>query len=153
MCERFTHACNSNQLIILARKEGNLPRHAAAGGEVEGDWAKKKGLRGAAASIGFAAPFFFFICFSFKVSGNGLLLGSLLLGFLSNHPHSILHTLRSVFIVQESHRLREVKSQSNSFSFLKFELKLNSKANNYHYLEGKDYLEDKDRIAKAHCSP
>jgi len=40
--------------------EGNLPRHAAAGGEVEGDWAKKKGLRGAAASIGFAAPFFFF---------------------------------------------------------------------------------------------
>jgi hypothetical protein len=98
-------------------------------------------------------PLFFFICFSFKVSGNGLLLGSLLLGFLSNHPHSILHTLRSVFIVQESHRLREVKSQSNSFSFLKFELELNSKANNYHYLEGKDYLEDKDRIAKAHCSP
>jgi len=23
----FTHACNSNQLIILARKEGNLPGH------------------------------------------------------------------------------------------------------------------------------
>ena len=42
MRERFTHACNSNQLIILASKEGNLPRHAAAGGEVEGDWAKKK---------------------------------------------------------------------------------------------------------------
>jgi len=63
MRERFTHACNSNQLIILAMKEGNLPRHAAAGGEVEGDWAKKKGLRGAAASIGFAAPFFF-LCFS-----------------------------------------------------------------------------------------
>ena len=45
MRERFTHACNSNQLIILARNEGNLPRRAAAGGEVEGDWAKKKGLR------------------------------------------------------------------------------------------------------------
>jgi len=43
MRERFTRACNSNQLIILASKEGNLPRHAAAGGEVEGDWAKKKG--------------------------------------------------------------------------------------------------------------
>ena len=43
MRERFTHACNNNQLIILARKEGNLPRRAAAGGEVEGDWAKKKG--------------------------------------------------------------------------------------------------------------
>jgi hypothetical protein len=83
MHERFTHACNSNQLIILARKEGNLPRRAAAGGEVEGDWAKKVGLRGAAASIGFAAPFFFMFL-SFRVSGNGLLLGSLLLGFLSN---------------------------------------------------------------------
>jgi len=43
MHERFTHACNSNQLIILARKEGNLPRRAAAGGEVDRDWAKKKG--------------------------------------------------------------------------------------------------------------
>jgi hypothetical protein len=39
MRERFTHAYNSNQLIILARKEGILPRHPAAGGEVEGDWA------------------------------------------------------------------------------------------------------------------
>jgi hypothetical protein len=37
MRERFTHACNSNQLIILARKEGNLPRRAAVGDEVEGD--------------------------------------------------------------------------------------------------------------------
>jgi hypothetical protein len=46
MRERFTHASNSNQLIILARKEGNLPRHAAAGGEVEGDWAKKRGVEG-----------------------------------------------------------------------------------------------------------
>jgi hypothetical protein len=46
MRERFTHACNSNQLIILARKEGNLPRCAAAGGEVEGDWAKKKRVEG-----------------------------------------------------------------------------------------------------------
>ena len=46
MRERFTHACNSNQLIILARKEGNLPRRAAAGGEVEGDWAKKKRVEG-----------------------------------------------------------------------------------------------------------
>jgi len=70
-----------------------------------------------------------------------------------------LHILRSVFIVQESHHLREVKSQSNSFSFLKFELESNSKADNYHYLEGKDclegkdYLEDNDRMAKAHCSP
>jgi hypothetical protein len=62
ICERFTHACNSNQLIILARKEGNLPRRAATRGKVEGDWAKKKGLKGAAASIGFAAPFF--LCFS-----------------------------------------------------------------------------------------
>jgi len=41
--ERFTQTCNSNQLIILARKEENLPRRVAAGGEVEGDWAKKKG--------------------------------------------------------------------------------------------------------------
>jgi hypothetical protein len=90
---------------------------------------------------------------SFRVSSNGLLLGSFLLGFLSNHPLSILHTLRSVFIVQESHCLREVKSQSNSFSFLKFELELNLKEDNYHYLEGKDYLEDKDRMTKAHCSP
>jgi hypothetical protein len=65
----------------------------------------------------------------------------------------LLHTLRSVFIVQESHRLREVKSQSNSFSILKFELESNSKADNYHYFEGKDYLEDKDRMTKAHCSP
>jgi hypothetical protein len=40
MHEWFTHACNSNQLIILASKEGNLPGRAAAGGEVEGDgWA------------------------------------------------------------------------------------------------------------------
>jgi hypothetical protein len=46
MRERFTHACNSNQLIILSRKEGNLPRRAAAGGEVEGDWAKKKRVEG-----------------------------------------------------------------------------------------------------------
>jgi len=46
MYERFTHACNSNQLIILARKEGNLPRHASVGGEVEGDWAKKKRVEG-----------------------------------------------------------------------------------------------------------
>jgi len=46
MRERFTHACNNKQLIILARKEGNLPRRAAVGGEVEGDWAKKKGLGG-----------------------------------------------------------------------------------------------------------
>jgi len=46
MRERFTHVCNSNQLIILSRKEGNLPRRAAAGGEVEGDWAKKKRVEG-----------------------------------------------------------------------------------------------------------
>jgi hypothetical protein len=39
MSERFTHACNSNQLIILEMKEGNLPRRSAAGDEVEGDWA------------------------------------------------------------------------------------------------------------------
>jgi hypothetical protein len=37
MRERFTHACNSNQLIILAMKEGNLPMCAAVRGEVEGD--------------------------------------------------------------------------------------------------------------------
>jgi len=37
MYARFTHACNSNQLIILASKEGNLPRGAVAGGEVKGD--------------------------------------------------------------------------------------------------------------------
>ena len=91
--------------------------------------------------------------------------GSLLLGFfLPFHP-PFLHRLRSVFIVQESLRLQEVKSQSNSFSFLKFELESNSKANNYHYLEGKDYLadkdyfegkdylKDKDRMAKSHYSP
>jgi hypothetical protein len=59
MCERFTHACNSNQLIILAMKEGNLPRRAAAIGKVKGGWAKKQGLRGAVASIGFATPFFY----------------------------------------------------------------------------------------------
>ena len=51
---------NSNQLIILAIKEGNLPRRAAAGGEVELDWAKKK-LKEVAASIGFAAPFLFYV--------------------------------------------------------------------------------------------
>ena len=73
--------------------------------------------------------------------------------------------------MQESHRLQEVKSQSNSFSFLKFELESNSKVDNYHYLKGKDYLKDndyfegkdylesedylkdKDRMAKAHYSP
>jgi len=67
--------------------------------------------------------------------------------------------------VQESHRLREVKSQSNLFSFFKFELESNSKVDNYYYLEGKDYLEgkyylegedyleDKDKMTKAHCSP
>jgi len=38
-----THACNNNHLIILVRKEGNLPRRAAVGGEVKGDWAKEKG--------------------------------------------------------------------------------------------------------------
>ena len=75
MRERFTHACNSNQLIILASKEGNLPRRAAAGGEVEGDWAKKRGLRGAAASIGFRRPLLFFMFLSFRISGNGLLWG------------------------------------------------------------------------------
>jgi hypothetical protein len=37
MRERLTHACNINQLIILAKKEGNLPRRVAARGEVEGD--------------------------------------------------------------------------------------------------------------------
>jgi hypothetical protein len=36
---------------------------------------------------------------------------------------------------------------------LKFELESNSKSDNYHYLKGKDNLEDKDRITKAHCSP
>jgi hypothetical protein len=45
------------------------------------------------------------------------------------------------------------KFQSNSLSFLKFELESNSKADNYHYLKGKDYLKDKDIMAKAHCSP
>jgi hypothetical protein len=61
MHERFTHACNNNHLIILARKERNLPRRAAARGEVKGDWAKKQGLRGAATSIEFAAPFLFYV--------------------------------------------------------------------------------------------
>jgi hypothetical protein len=37
MLEWFTHACNSNQLIILASKEGNLPGRVDAGGKVEGD--------------------------------------------------------------------------------------------------------------------
>jgi hypothetical protein len=108
----------------------------------------KRGLRGAAASIGFAPPLFMFL--SFRVSDNGLLLGSLLLGFPSNRPPFSAY-LRSVFIVQESHHLREVKSQSNSFSFF-FE-ESNSKADNYHYLEVNDYLEGKDRMTKAHCSP
>ena len=27
------------------------------------------------------------------------------------------------------------------------------KADNYHYLEVRDYLEDKDRMIKVHCSP
>jgi hypothetical protein len=31
MRDWFTHACNSNQLIILARKEGNLHGRTAAG--------------------------------------------------------------------------------------------------------------------------
>jgi hypothetical protein len=46
MHEKFTHACNNNHLIILARKKGNLPRRSAAGGEVEGDWAKRTGVEG-----------------------------------------------------------------------------------------------------------
>jgi hypothetical protein len=59
-----------------------------------------------------------------------------------------LHILRSVITVQESHYLRKIKSQSNSFFFfLKFKLESNSKADNYHYLE------DKDRMTKAYCSP
>jgi len=37
MLEWFTHACNSNRLIILARKEGNLPGRVDAGGKVERD--------------------------------------------------------------------------------------------------------------------
>jgi len=37
MLEWFTHACNSNRLIILASKEGNLPGHVDAGGKVERD--------------------------------------------------------------------------------------------------------------------
>jgi hypothetical protein len=64
---------------------------------------KQKGLGGAATSIRFTAPFFFFKFLFFRFSGNGLLLGSLLLGFLSNHPS--FHTLRSVFIVPESLRV------------------------------------------------
>jgi len=63
-----------------------------------------------------------------------------------------MHTLRSVFIMQVSSRVR-TKFQSNSLSFLKFELESNSKADNYHYLKGKDYLKDKDIMAKTHCSP
>jgi hypothetical protein len=95
---------------------------------------KKRGKswreRAAAASLGFGrTPSFFFYKYPFlffcRVSGNGLLLGF--------PPLPLLHALRSIFIVQESHRLREIKSQSNSISFLKFELESNSKANNYHY--------------------
>jgi len=95
--------------------------------------------------VGFFVNVFFYLFIFCWVSGNGLLLRFPL--------PALLHTLRSVFIVQKSHRLREIKSQSNSFSFLKFELESNSKSDNYHYLEGKDYLEDKDKMAKAHCSP
>jgi len=63
MRERFTHACNSNQLIILARKETYLVvRLLEAKSRETG---LKKGLRG---------------------GGGGLLLGSLLLGFISNRP-------------------------------------------------------------------
>ena len=71
------------------RKEGNLPRHAAAGGEVAGDWVKKKKVEGGRRLVQGSPPssfFIYFIFLSFRVSGNGLLLGSLLLGFLSNRP-------------------------------------------------------------------
>jgi len=71
------------------RKEGNLPRHAAAGGEVAGDWVKKKRVEGGRRLVQGSPPssfFIYFIFLSFRVSGNGLLLGSLLLGFLSNRP-------------------------------------------------------------------
>jgi hypothetical protein len=63
------------------RKEGNLPRHAAAGGEVAGDWVKKKKVEGGRRLVQGSPPSSFFFL-SFRVSGNGLLLGSLLLGFL-----------------------------------------------------------------------
>ena len=122
-------------------------------GEEEEEGSRGEGA--AAASLGFGrAPSFFFGKYLFfiylfcRVFGNGLLQV-----FSPSSGLPFLHTLRSVFIVQESHCLREVKSQSNSFSFLKFELESNSKTDNYHYLEGKDYLEDKDRMTKAHCSP
>jgi hypothetical protein len=58
----------------------------------------KKGLRGAAASIGFAAPPFFLMFLSFRVSDNGLLLGSLLLGFPSNHPPFSAYTEISIYL-------------------------------------------------------
>jgi hypothetical protein len=100
-----------------------------------------------------AAPPPFFLCKCLSFFFVKFLVMTFSWVFFSNRPPSLFYTLRSVFIVQESHHLREVKSQLNSFSFLKFELEFNSKANNYQYLEGKDYLEDKDRMAKAHCSP
>jgi hypothetical protein len=91
---------------------------------------------------------------SFRVSGNGLLFGSLLLGFLSNRPPSFsAYTEISIYSARVSSLARSKVSIKLIFFFLKFELELNSKVDNYHYLEGKDYLEDKDRMAKAHCSP
>jgi len=49
------------------------------------------------------------------------LLGKLVLFLLHLFSPSLLHTLRSVFIVPDSLCMWETKFQSNSFSFLKFE--------------------------------
>ena len=96
MRERFTRACNNNQLIILAiRKETYLDMRLLEVKSRE-TGQKKKQLRGAAASIGFAAPFFF-LCFT--------LLGFLIMASSGVSSPVFFHTLRSVFIVSESFRV------------------------------------------------
>ena len=70
----------------------------------------------------------------------------------SNHPFA--YTEIYIYSVRVSSRI-ETKFQSNSFFYLKFEFdqESNLKADTYHYLEDKHYLEDEDRMIKAHCSP
>jgi len=98
MREWFTHACNRNWLIILASKEGNLPGHVVAGGEVEGDGQMTLETGGWAKPLDFP---FVLVCFSFLLgpffslffpvfSASGLFLSG---SSLSPRPLS-LHWLR-----------------------------------------------------------
>jgi len=70
----------------------------------------------------------------------------------SNHPFA--YTEIYIYSARVASRI-ETKFQSNSFFYLKFEFdqESNLKADTYHYLEDKHYLEDEDRMIKAHCSP